>query len=290
MWFDGYQVIRLHSFQSELLIDPNRGMTVVSYKVDGQELVHYDHQRMVSHKTYGIPVLYPTPNRIRDKQFVFEGKRYAGVMHGCARLLSFHIIQEDEVSLTGELLFHAHTEAFALFPFLSRLSLHIELQKDGIVWEYAVQNEGTCTMPFGIALHPFLKKQPGESFLSTSAYLAFETDADYLPTGKQLKTDYSGFVSCENLALDTVLEDPDKPVTSSFRTGTCELTIRGSDEFRYVVLYTPLRQPFVCMEPQSCATDSINLYNQGLCKLSGLQIVSPGEMATGRIALTVRQR
>jgi aldose 1-epimerase len=288
MCFDGYQVIRLHAFQSDLLIDPNRGMTVVSYKVNEQELIHYDHQRMKLHRTYGITVLYPTPNRIRDKEFVFEGKRYAGLEHGCARLLPFQITHQDENSVTGVLLFHRHSEAFAMFPFESRLSLHLELQKDGIVWEYSVLNEGTCNLPFGIALHPFFKKQQEASFLSTSACLAFETDENQLPTGKQVEVDYSGFVLCENLVLDTVFEDPEKPVISSFRTGTHEFTIFGSKEFHYVVLYTPQKQPFVCIEPQSCATDSINLYNKGLFKLSGLQILPPGGVAVGRIFFVVR--
>jgi len=47
-----------------LVIDPEFGMTIHSLAYRGKELIHLDLDRRATGATYGIPILFPTPNRV----------------------------------------------------------------------------------------------------------------------------------------------------------------------------------------------------------------------------------
>jgi aldose 1-epimerase len=275
--FDGYETIRLHTKESELLLDPKHGMTVVSFKVRGTECIFYDPERKEEGKTYGIPLLFSTPNRIKNNRYTFEGREYQGEMHGFARLMPFHIEKATVQSVTGTMEF---SPKFPLFPFSSVLSLTITLTGTDIRWDYSLENKGDKDIPFGIALHPFFLKQ-GKTHFATTATLAMETDATMLPTGAVHPVDYQLPTDADTAHLDTVFCNPDNNVITCLSSGTFLFTISGSPEFRHVVIYTPEGKPFVCIEPQSCSTDCVNLDAKAGRKLSGLQVVRPGETAKG---------
>ena len=56
-----------------------------------------------------------------------------------------------------------------------------------------------------------------------------------------------------------------------------QLTIAASDCFRNAVVFTPKNKPGFCIEPQTCATNAINLHAQGLIDESGLLTLPAGQ-------------
>ena len=105
-------MISLHNDYVSLRADEHDGMTVVSLKFKGMETVLYDDERRKSGATYGIPILFPTPNRISGGEFTFNGKCIKGEMHGALRHAAFRITSQSETSVEGEVPFSALGETF----------------------------------------------------------------------------------------------------------------------------------------------------------------------------------
>src|SRR5262245_57851730 len=68
-------------------VAPAVGCNVVSFIVDGVEYFHgpADQKALDASKpvgdlsafNFGVPIMYPMPNRVRDAKFIFEGKTYS---------------------------------------------------------------------------------------------------------------------------------------------------------------------------------------------------------------------
>ena len=66
--------------------------------------------------------------------------------------------------------------------------------------------------------------------------------------------------------------------------------IRASDCFRNAVVYTPHDRPGFCIEPQTCATNFINMHAQGLVDESGLMVLPAGRTFACWVDMTVEKR
>ncbi len=60
--------------------------------------------------------------------------------------------------------------------------------------------------------------------------------------------------------------------------------------FSYQVLYSPRGKEYFCLENQTCSTDAHNLFDRGFEKVSGLNIVKPGEIHRGYVKYIVKWR
>src|SRR5205085_4212634 len=145
--------------------------------------------------SYGIPVLFPFPNRIRDGAFTFQGSAYQvnPPRHGFVRDKAWTVVGADASETEGASLrcrFDAREHAEAIlgpfpFPFVLEMTYRLLDGKLGI--HLTASNVGERAMPAGYGLHPYFRR-PARGRLQVPAGRRWEL-ADSLPTGKVLEVD-----------------------------------------------------------------------------------------------------
>ena len=65
-----------HSPALEARIVPGFGCNLARFTVDGRAVIDFDPALLAAHDFTGTPVLYPTPNRVRDCRFTWKGRVY----------------------------------------------------------------------------------------------------------------------------------------------------------------------------------------------------------------------
>ncbi len=131
----------------EARIVPGFGCNLARFSVGGRAVIDFDPALILAHDFTGTPVLYPTPNRVRDCRFTWKGRVYPQRRAG------------RDVYEHG--LAHLESKEFEAFPFPHRITLELTLTVRGIRVEYAVENRGAEELPFGFGLHPYFRKLDG---------------------------------------------------------------------------------------------------------------------------------
>src|SRR5579859_297223 len=297
-------------------ITPDLGSNMFRFRVGEQDLIYCDEELLKRKDFTGNFVLWPFPNRVRDKRYTYQGREYSletvqrqqgnyVLVHGLVfdRLWQYEqpVTGSDSVSVTTYVEMTPESPYYDTYPFESRLSLTYTLTKEGMRTIYYLQNTGTSDLPFGFALHPYFSRLSGEddTLVSLPADEVMEADEELLPTGRVFDLDnimYAMYdlrkpVPVGNLNLDHVYTGLHKNegAVIEYRQQGMQLHISATEDFTHIVCYTPPGQPFFCIEHQTCSTDAINLHNQGpeRRKMAHLLEVHPGEVGTGSIDYTV---
>lgn len=283
-------------------VAPGSGLNVYSITVDGFEYLHQpDSPERVPGVSCGVPILYPTPNRVKGGTFTFQDSKVqfeplngrGNHIHGLVNRQSWKVTKTEatpeSASVTCQIDFAEGSELAQLFPFSHQLRVQV-LVKDGSVrWNYVVDNKnGQSDVPFGFALHPYFVYQGdrARTFLTIPASHWMES-IQQLPTGKLVEArdlEYSlgEPMSLENTKFDDVFwgMTPASPTLIDFRDRGRQIRIQASQEFTHLVVWTPPR-PFFGIESQTCSTDAHNLHSQGKVKEAHLQIAEAGKAKTG---------
>lgn len=295
--------------RTEAWITPGFGSNLCRLVADGDPLIDYKPDRLLVHDYTGTPVLYPTPNRVRDAEFCFRGERFRqikrgqrvyehGLVHSEAWESSEPVRESGAVALDTWIDFHPASPLFEAFPFRHRLSMRFRLEPHGIAISYAIRNEGDRDIPFGFGLHPYFTKLSGDdgTMLTLSAAHVMEASPDLLPTGRLLKTagtayDISVPVSIGSLAMDHVFTGiaRGEPVRIAHTTKGRAVRILATTDFSHLVLYSPQGEDAFCVENQTCSTDAHNLYDRGYTAESGLLLVPAGGTHTGQVGYWIER-
>ena len=115
--------------------------------------------------SYGIPTLFPWPNRIRDGVFRFEGRHFAVQpnRHGFVRdkpwtVLATGTSGEEGAWITSSFEASDHPEQILdQFPFPFRLEVTFRLRDGVLFMETWVRNVGTKPMLCGFGIHPYFR-------------------------------------------------------------------------------------------------------------------------------------
>jgi aldose 1-epimerase len=289
-------------------ICPEAGANLFSYVFGGTELLQVPKEiKALRGGGSGTPILYPTPNRVRNGRFAFEGREFKfsdtgkTTIHGLVLKLPwqsdppvFAEGAEPGVSVTTFLDFDAGSAHFDRFPVKHRLEVTYALTARGVRVRFTVANRDTQKLPFGFALHPYFRISGAreKTVLRVPALKKMEATPDLLPTGRLLDLDGAPFDLREGRALsDLALDDvywgltPDRvPGYVASDTGL-RVDLPASGHFTHMVVYTPKGQPFFCMENQTCSTDAHNLHAQGLPAESHLLVVEPGASMSGWVEI-----
>lgn len=316
---DGSAIQELKVGSTTVRVAPAVGCNVFSFSIDGVEYLHgvSDQKVLAASKSigdlssfnFGVPIMYPMPNRVRDAKFVFEGKTYSfkpnagpNFMHGLVHSVGWESLGRSEkpgsVAAHFRLDFKPGTPWYDAFPIRHTLKLTIRAAERSVRWEYTADNTmGDKPVPFGFGLHPWFRYVDPRSrtTLTLPADSKMEA-ADWLPTGKWLPLDPNHELR-KGRSLEGFVEDglysgltSGKPTTIDFLDKKMRLSLSASDDFKHVVVYTPANQPYFCIENQTASTDAHNLYSQGLKEPSGLIVVPPGKSHTGTVEYSVSKR
>lgn len=285
---------------------PDAGANMVSLRWRDREYLRVPPPEHTKGFMYGVPILYPTPNRVRDAKFTYNGREFsfqanngANFIHGLvhdkaftARVLPSMSDNGKSAALECLLHFAPGTPMFERFPLEHTLRVVISVQPNKARWDYSVVvPDKKQTVPFGFGLHPWFLYQ-GErarTFLTVPAEALMESSA-LLPTGKLLPLEGHRFDMRQPRSLaDLVTDDvffgmrPDRPALLDFRGNGLQVQLAASDDFTHMVVYTPANADYFCVENQTCSTDAHNLHAQGKTREAHLLEVAPGQTRSGWI-------
>ncbi len=281
-------------------ICPEAGANLFSCVLGETELLRTPENLKELHSGMGTPILYPTPNRIRNGRFTFEGREFRFRDDGKTHIHGLVIrapwksdpprLEKGGVAVRMWIDFEPGAPHYERFPFRHRLSVDFLLGARAVRITFTVDNRDGQKLPFGFALHPYFRilgEREG-TFLRVPARSRMEATPDLLPTGKLLSLDGAPFDlrrprSLSELDLDDVFwgVTPAEAPGYEARDAGIRVDLPASEHFTHMVVYTPKGKPFFCMENQTCSTDAHNLHAKGLSEEAHLLVVEPGKSMSG---------
>ena len=263
-------------------IIPSWGGSVLALELGGRPVLEPAPFDEIARKptSYGIPILFPFPNRIRDGRFSFEDAelKIEPPRHGLVRdkpwVVTGSGASEREAWATLRIDARDHAEAIlAQFPFPFELDVTYRLGARALGLEVVARNVGARAMPAGFGIHPYFQAPVG-GIVSVPARELWEL-SDSLPTGRIVPVDDRRDLRESRAIASLALDDLYTGVTSGLdglarglildpgndRRTVVEFDPRSLPE---VVVYTPPSRQAICIEPQSCPTDAFNLAARGI--------------------------
>lgn len=265
--------------------------------------------------SYGAPVLFPYPNRVRHARFSFAGREYGlpaapsgHAIHGLVRDRAFRV-EEATADEHGARLRCAIRAADAPelaehYPFGFGLALTYTLGPGGLRTQAEVWNEGDGPLPFGLGFHPYFRVplvpegRREDCRLLLWGPRIWELDAETIATGRVLPVppalDARGYPALDDAVFDALytglaLDDPGAGTWSSRYLDPAaglEVVVVADAAYREAVLFAPRTRPVVCIEPYTCATDAFNLQARGVD--AGLLTLAPGERWSAGYTIALR--
>jgi aldose 1-epimerase len=287
-------------------VAPAWGASCIAYRVGERpvlESVPFDVVR-AKPTSYGIPILFPFPNRIRDGVFSFDAERYRvdPPQHGFVRHKAWTVVASGASSAEGAWLtcrFEAAEDAalIAQFPFPFRIEVTHRVRPSELELEAVATQSGERAMPTGFGIHPYFAVPAGGT-VRVPARRRWELEQS-LPTGRLLEVegrwDLRQGASLSALALDDiytgVVPDADglaRAAITDPERGEAIVVEFDPRDLPDVVVYTPpAPRRAVCIEPQSCPTDAFNLAARGID--AHVRRLEPGAMLRWRVVVRVEK-
>jgi aldose 1-epimerase len=298
----GWTICKATHGKTTLTLVPEAGCNTLSIRHGDFEILSSPKElKDLAGFRYGNPLLYPTPNRVRNAKFTFGGREYrfqanedTNFLHGLVHSVPWKLAKTeqaaDRTTFHCELAFEPGTPHHQLFPHRHTLGFAVTVSDGAVRYTYTVDNsKGDGPLPFGFALHPWFLYQGtrANTFLSVPATHWMEAE-NLLPTGKLIgldghKLDLRQPRTLEGFVIDDVYfgMTPERPAVIDFREKGLKITLSASADFTHMVVYTPAEKPWFCVENQTCSTDAHNLDGRGLKTEAHLQVVPAGQSKSG---------
>ena len=283
-----------HKVEAEVLT--HLGANLASFKIDGRELIYFSKEKLLDEDFYsGCFMMFPTPCRLTEAKYSFEGKeveqkKYGQdvFIHGLIRDETFSVTR-DNADLVCSVEIGKEHPVYEGYPFECRFTLTFTLVERGLQINFKYENTGCESAPFGYGLHPFWRilGERKNVYIQVPCRYVMEL-VDLIPTGELsdvggTKFDLRLFKSLADTSIDNVFWGRDMAGEQAieFRDVGLKLKLESSEDFGFMIAYTPEGQPFACMENLTCAPDAPNLYSKGKKEVSGLKVVRAGKSIEG---------
>lgn len=312
----GGKIVTASCGKTTIKVAPDAGCNLFSIVHDGVELLgQAPSTKEIAGFHYGNPLLYPSPNRVRDSKFEFGGREYRftpndgkNFLHGIVHSAKWELLEPttsiDSSTIHCQLKFEPGTEEYKLFPHQHILKYDVTVRDGSVKCTYTVDNgAGTESIPFGIAFHPWFLYQGkrSETYLTVPAGKHMELDesraGELLPSGELSDVKGTLFDCLKGRSLaGWVVDDvwygmtPGKPAKIDFRDQGISIDLVATEEFTHLVVYTPADQPWFCVENQTCSTDAHNLHAKGVGDPANLLIVPAGGSKTGAVEYRISKK
>jgi galactose mutarotase-like enzyme len=278
---------------------PNAGMVGTSLSDDGVELLGQRRglQAYVStHRTMGIPILYPWANRLSSNGYGVDGAvvtltpgtggvrtdQHGVPIHGTlAGYSDWHVTTQLESQLSAELDYAARPGLLATFPFPHLLTLDITLADRTLTVRTTVTATTGARVPLCFGFHPYLQLPDvprAEWQIETPAMRYRPVNAWGIPTGAMEPHEQT----TESLG-DKFFDDgyDEVPPGSVFAVsgGNRRIEVHFDEGYTAAQVFAPGDDDVVCFEPMAAPTDSL--------RRGGYRVVSPGESAVAQFSIKV---
>lgn len=255
-------------------VDPTLGALVTRLSLGGRDVLYLDEASLADPKASkrgGIPVLFPSPGRLKADLFEAEGRYGSLKNHGFARDLPFAIVDESSSSLALRL--EATDDTLSHYPWNFVLDLRLSIAARLLTYDVAIENKDEETMPCGFGLHPyFAVADKAKARVKTGATRAWDNRT-------KRHVDLPPAIDFTQGEIDLHLVDH-WTHTLDLDTGEGIVRVGASDAFRTWVLWTLPERPFVCVEPWTSPADALNTKKD-------LMLLSPGERRELRVTIEI---
>lgn len=310
---EGHTTYHLHDTQRkmEMGIVPDIGNFVYEFKVNGKDvLITPPSLKAYQQKHWfgwGIPFLAPFANRIDHDYYYFEGKKYLLndslgnllrvppanlVLHGLLVFDSRWEVAktggsaEDGAFITSRLEFYKYPDLMAQFPFAQVYDVTYRLKDGKLECTTEVRNVGNSDLPVHFGYHPYFRPDgPREDWtLGIGAQKHWIANPALIPSGETEPTDKFLPGAGESMKLDRKFIDSgfsdfkrdSRGLGRNWTKGkTQRIEVVYGKGYDYAIVYAPLDNTLICLEPQTGPTNAFNLAHEG--KFKGLIVLQPGK-------------
>ncbi len=221
------------------------------------------------------PVLFPYVGRLKDGEFLLEGKSYKGKAHGFMKDLEHECLEASAKQLHFKK--EADAETLALFPRKFVFETLFVLEGRSLKQKIRVSNAGEKTMRFGLGFHPGFALPFDEKHVTADYELRF--DSPQTPMVSEIMLEEEGFGlslptyhkladHAEAIPLRDSLFENDSLTLTDLSSKTIALVEKDSgrsitvriEGYPNVLLWsapTPTMQ-FICIEPWTVLQDAID--------------------------------
>ncbi len=231
--------------------------------------------------------LLPWSNRIAGG-FTCDGRSYTIApnrdgdpypIHGEGWLLPWQVARQSAAHLALQL------DRSAGVPFSYQATMDYTLDGATLQITLEVTNTGSCSLPFGLGLHPWMPRSLGVTLRATAAEV-WLSGADKLPATAAPIPSAWRFDQARALpatAIDNVFEGWDGVADIAWPDRGLKLRIES--DAAYYILYAPEGADFFCFEP---VDHRINAHNgAGGAVRHGLSLLEPGRTLRRRFSFIV---
>jgi len=289
-------------FPFTVRVTPGLGANLVSFEVDGIELIHWDTSTLPDENNFtGAFTMFPTPCRLDNCSYDFEGqhivqrKRDEDVfIHGLVRdeMMAF---ETDCDRITCWLDITPEHPVYEGFPYSCRFTVEHELHAHGLTVRFRVRNNDTRNIPCGYGIHPYWRIHGDRADVIVRIPCDRTLDlANLVPTGRSSSVAGTDLDLREGRNIDGLFIDnvfwPRQPGDSAevlFRAIAKRLVIEAGDNFPHMIVYAPEGKPFLCVENLTTTPNAPNLVTAGHADVASMLIVPPGESVEGWIKYSV---
>lgn len=315
---DGY-LLRDTASGAEARVLPALGANCVDFRVrgpNGEALpILYSpadpEQLRSAPARYGLPLLFPFPNRVRGGRYEFGGqahqltaRSHGNAIHGLVISQPFRVEAAEATAQGAHLrcvIAHADLADAAGYPFPFRFVADYYLRDSTLTLTVTAANTGETAMPIGFGIHPYFRTPLLPNGTREACQISVPVRSrwllgpDLIPTGERQPLGQDEQLTTLQPLGDRTFDDVYGDVIQERGGSTCrlvdpagpvELAVESDANFREVVVYAPPGLPALCFEPYTCTTDAFNLQERGVD--AGRIMLQPGQSWSGTIRLVVR--
>lgn len=260
---------------SAVTLAPGRGGMALGWRVGSRELLYLDeatYRDVAQNVRGGIPVLFPSPGRLRGDAWARAGRAGELRQHGFARQLPWELVSSgaDDEAARATLRLRASAPTRAKYPFDFVATYTYVLAGPSLRIEQQVVNEGDAPMPFGAGFHPYFAVAQADKAgarVATDATRAFDNV-------RKCEAPYALDLGGDEVDLH-LLDHGGSSSSLAWPDGG-RVHVDASAEFTHWVIWTLKGRDFVCLEPWTCPPDALNTGDR-------LLVLGPGEGRTLRV-------
>lgn len=221
------------------------------------------------------PILFPIVGRLKDNQYVYQGKDYHMTQHGFARDNQFQVTNQSQTAVTLVLTQNAQT--LAKYPFNFELKVNFELKEHELAVHFTVTNPDDNELLFSLGAHPgfnvpfagvgdftdyFIRVAPKKVYrrIPLKPPYSDPEDPQELDFTKPLQLQHELFKD-DALVLDLKDQETTVMLANSHNDHGVALSLSKAP---YVGIWSPSpkQAPFICIEPWWGLADTVNATGQ----------------------------
>ena len=227
--------------------------------------------------------LVPYSNRIRAGRFSFRGRAVVEPLNWPPERHAIHghgwqaRWQPIDVRAAEARLEYRHPGGAWPWPY--RATQRFTLTSSSLTVALALTNESDAPMPAGVGWHPYFPRT-ARATISADVRGMWHTDGEKLPT-ELVAAPAAPF----GRGRDNCFVGWGRRATIDWPELGARLVMQAQPPLDYLVVFTPARRPFFCVEPVSHVTDAFNLADAGRDD-TGILVLAPGETLETAVVLT----